>query len=68
MTQLALNFMTFEIIKVSPFVANLGREFNLFKHRQPKVMADVATSHVKTLKKIHENIMKMQQRFANYVN
>ena len=53
---------------MSSFYANFDHESNLLNYEQSKVSADAAERQIKTLKKIHNNIMRMQRHFFKYVN
>ena len=50
------------------FFANFEKKFNLFERKLSHVSIQSAMKKTKTLKKIHSNIVKMQQKFAVYQN
>ncbi len=66
MTQLALNAKVLNIIKVTLFFANYNKESNLFKKKRTHLLAQLVIKRVTTLKKIHDNILKMQERSIKY--
>ena len=68
MTQLTFNSKHFDTTKMTSFYANYDRESNLLNYEQSKISANAAERQVKTLKMIHNNIMRMQQRFFKYIN
>ena len=68
MTQLALNAKQFDIIKKILFFANYERNPNMFNYRESLVLTKVAKSRVKTLKQMHDNIVKMQKKSSIYQN
>ena len=68
MTQLILNAKVLNIIKISLFFANFEKKFNLFEIFKKYKLTNVIIQKINTLKKIHENIMKMQKHFINYQN
>lgn len=68
MAQLALNAKVSDTTKVTPFFANFGREPNLFGEPKNRVTAQLAQERVETLKKVQENISKMQRHSAKYQN
>ena len=68
MTQLSFNAKESKTIKITLFFANYKRKFNLFCHKESSMLIKIAKNKMKILKRIHENILKMQQRFENYVN
>ena len=68
MAQLALSSKHFDTTKVTSFYANFGRESNLLNFRQSEVLTDAAEKQIKTLRIVHNNIMRMQQHFFKYVN
>ena len=53
---------------MTSFYANYDRESNLLNYEQLKISANATERQMKTLKMIHNNIMKMQQRFFKYIN
>lgn len=68
MKQLFFNAKKLKTIKTTLFFANYKRESNLLNYRQLSMLTKIAKNKINTLKKIHENIFNMQQRFATYVN
>ena len=68
MTQLTLNSKHFNTTKVIPFYTNFERELNLLNFKQSEVLTDAVKKQIKTLRIVHNNIMRMQQYFFNYVN
>ena len=68
MTQLTLKIKQFDTTKATSFFANYKRNLNLFDHKESLILTNVAKSRVEMLKKVHENIVKMQNKIFNYVN
>ena len=68
MTQLAFSPKHFDTTKMASFYANFERESNLLNFRQSEVLTDAAEKQIKTLRIVHNNIMRMQQHFFKYVN
>ena len=68
MTQLALNSKVSNTTKTIPFFANFGKKPNLFEKKLQHVSTQSAIERAKTLKEIHSNIVRMQQRFTAYQN
>jgi hypothetical protein len=68
MTQLTLNAKVSNIIKITSFFANYDREFNLFKKERKHLLAQSVIERIATLKRIHDNILKMQERSTKYQN
>ena len=68
MTQLTLNSKHFDTTKMSSFYANFDHELNLLNYEQSKISTDTTKRQIKTLRKIHNNIMRMQRHFFKYVN
>ncbi len=66
MTQLTLNAKVLNTTKVTSFFANYGKELNLFKEKRKHLLAQLAIERVATLKKIYDNISKMQEKLINY--
>jgi len=66
MTQLTLNVKISNIIKIILFFVNYNKEFNLFKKQRTHLLTQLAIERIKTLKKIHDNIFKMQERLIKY--
>ena len=68
MTQLAFSSKHFDTTKITSFYANFGRESNLLDFKQSEVLADAAEKQIKTLRIVHNNIIRMQQHFFKYIN
>ena len=68
MTQLTFNSKYFDTTKMTLFYANIERESNLLNFKQSKVLIDAAEKQIKTLRIVHNNIMRMQQHFFKYIN
>ncbi len=66
MTQLALNAKISNITKITSFLVNYNKEFNLFEKERTHLLAQLAIKRVTTLKKVHDNILKMQKRSIKY--
>jgi len=66
MTQLALNAKVSNTIKVTSFFANYDKELNLFEEERKHLLAQLAIERIETLKRVYDNIFKMQERFAKY--
>jgi len=66
MTQLALNAKVLNITKVTLFFANYGKKFNLFEKERKHLLTQLVIKRIATLKKIHDNISKMQERSIKY--
>ncbi len=66
MTQLALNAKVSNTTRVTLFFANYNKESNLFREERTHLLAQLAIERVTTLKKIHDNILKMQERSIKY--
>ena len=50
------------------FFINYERNFNLFNYKKSLMLTNATKSRIKMLKKIHENIIKMQNKSSTYVN
>ncbi len=66
MAQLALNAKISNITKITLFLANYNKELNLFKKERTHLLAQLVIERVATLKKMHDNILKMQERSIKY--
>jgi hypothetical protein len=66
MTQLALNAKVSNTTKVTSFFANYGKELNLFEEKRMHLLAQLVIERIKTLKRVHDNIFKMQERSIKY--
>jgi len=68
MTQLALNVKISNITKITLFFVNYDKKLNLFEKQRTHLLAQLAIERIETLKKIHDNIFKMQERSIKYQN
>ncbi len=68
MAQLTLNAKISNTTKMTSFFANYNKEFNLFEEERKHLLAQSVIERVATLKKIHDNISKMQERSIRYQN
>ena len=66
MTQLTLSAKQSNTTKISLFFANFERESNLFDEFKKYRSAQAAIKKVNILKRIYENIIKMQKNSTNY--
>ena len=66
MTQLTLNAKISNIIKVTLFFVNYNKKLNLFKKKRTHLFAQLIIERIATLKKIYDNILKMQERLIKY--
>ncbi len=66
MTQLTLNAKILDTIKVTSFFANYNKKLNLFEEEQKHLLVQLAIERIATLKKIHNNISKMQKKLIKY--
>ncbi len=66
MTQLALNAKILNITKITSFFANYNRELNLFKKERKHLLAQLVIERIATLKRVHDNISKMQEKSIKY--
>ncbi len=66
MTQLALNAKISNITKITLFFVNYNKELNLFKKERKHLLAQLVIERVATLKRIYDNILKMQERSTKY--
>ncbi len=66
MTQLTLNAKISNITKITLFFVNYNRELNLFEKERKHLLAQLVMKKIATLKKIHDNILKMQERSIKY--
>jgi len=62
MTQLTLNAKISNITKITLFFVNYNKEFNLFKKEQKHLLTQLVIERIATLKKIYNNILKMQKK------
>ncbi len=66
MTQLTLNAKVLNIIKITLFFVNYNKELNLFEEKRKHLLAQLVIERITTLKKIYDNILKMQKRLIKY--
>ncbi len=66
MTQLILNVKISNITKITSFFVNYDKELNLFEKERTHLSTQLVIERVETLKKIHDNIFKMQERSIKY--
>jgi len=66
MTQLTLNAKISNITKITSFFVNYNREFNLFEKERKHLSTQLVIERVATLKKIYDNILKMQEKSIKY--
>jgi len=66
MTQLTLNAKVLNTTKITSFFVNYDRELNLFEEEQKHLLAQLAIARIATLKRIYDNILKMQERSIKY--
>ncbi len=66
MTQLALNAKILDITKITLFFVNYNKKLNLFKKERTHLFAQSIIEKIATLKKIYDNILKMQKKLIKY--
>ncbi len=66
MTQLALNAKVSNTTKITSFFVNYNKKSNLFEKKRTHLLAQLVIERVATLKKIHDNILKMQKKLTKY--
>jgi len=66
MTQLTLNAKILDIIKISLYFVNHNKELNLFEEERRHLLTQLIIERIATLKKIQNNILKMQERSIKY--
>jgi hypothetical protein len=66
MTQLALNAKILDITKITLFFVNYDKKLNLFEEERKHLLAQLVIERIATLKKIHDNILKMQKKSIRY--
>ncbi len=66
MTQLALNAKILNITKITLFFVNYSKKSNLFKKERTHLFTQLIIKRITTLKKIHDNILKMQKKLTRY--
>jgi hypothetical protein len=64
--QLILNIKILNITKIILYFANYKQESNLFEREQKHLATQLVIEKIEILKKIHNNIIKMQNKFAIY--
>ena len=68
MTQLALNFKESDTMKTSSFFVNFRKEPHLFSSELLNWAAQSVIERTETLKRVHDNITRMQHCSADYQN
>jgi len=66
MTQLALNVKILNITKITLFFVNYNKKLNLFRKKRTHLLTQLVIERIATLKKIHNNILKMQEKSIKY--
>ncbi len=66
MAQLALNAKILNITKIILFFVNYNKKLNLFEEERKHLLAQLIIERIATLKKIHDNISKMQKKLIKY--
>ncbi len=66
MTQLALNAKISNTTKIILFFVNYNKKLNLFKKERTHLLTQLIIKKIATLKKIYDNILKMQERLIKY--
>ncbi len=66
MTQLTLNAKILNITKITLFFVNYNKELNLFKEKRTHLFTQLVIEKIATLKKIYDNILKMQKKLIKY--
>ncbi len=66
MTQLTLNAKVSNIIKITLFFVNYNKKLKFFEKERTHLFAQLIIKRIATLKKIHDNILKMQKRSIKY--
>jgi len=66
MTQLTLNAKISNITKITSFFVNYNKELNLFEEERKHLLAQLVIKRIATLKKVHNNILMMQERSTKY--
>jgi hypothetical protein len=66
MTQLTLNAKVSNITKISLYFANHNKEFNIFEEKRRHLSTQLVIERIATLKKIQDNILKMQKKSIKY--
>ena len=68
MTQLILNAKVSKTTKTTSYFANFERKFNLFEKSRNQVSIEFALKKKNKIKKIQDNIFKMQEKSTTYQN
>ncbi len=68
MTQLALNAKVLNITKITSFFVNYNKELNLFEEERTHLSTQSIIERITILKKIYDNILKMQEKSIKYQN
>ena len=68
MTQLTLNIKISNTIKTTSFFVNYERKLNLFNYKKLLILTNAIKLRIETLKKIHDNIMKIQSKSLKNTN
>ena len=68
MTQLALNAKASKTTKTTLYFANFKRELNLFERSRNQISIKFALEKESKIKKIQDNIFKMQEKSTTYQN
>jgi len=63
---LTLNTKISNITKIILFFANYNKKLNLFKEKRTHLFTQLIIKKIAILKKIHNNILKMQQKLIKY--
>ncbi len=66
MTQLTFNVKISNIIKITLFFANYNKKLSLFRKKRTHLSTQLVIEKITTLKKIHNNILKMQKKLIKY--
>jgi len=66
MAQLTLNAKISNITKITSFFVNYNRKHNFFEKERTHLLAQLVIKRVTTLKKIHNNILRMQKKSIKY--
>ncbi len=64
--QLVFNTKILNIIKIILFFVNYNKKLNLFEKKYIHLFAQLIIEKVTILKKIYNNILKMQKRLIKY--
>ena len=68
MTQLILNAKVSKTTKTTSYFANFERELNLFERSRNQISIEFALKKKNKIKKIQDNIFKMQKKSTTYQN